>query len=300
MNLILQIRVWGVRGSGLETGSEYREYGGNTSCVTIHTKDQIVIFDAGTGIAEFDHFLKKSTGCRQIRLDLLISHLHMDHLMGLFSCSFLYDPQTELHIYGKRWENLSFQESLCRLFGPPYWPVSLNQVPARICFHEITAESSFLLGEQCRVSTFYGDHPGGSILYRLDFIQKEAECKEALCVVYGLDCELTKEILPEYAAFAKNCSLLICDACYTNEELAIRQGWGHGSMEQCLSLRQLSGAKQALFMHYARNYQDSFLRKRENEIQARDPACIFAKEGMCLELPFLKGGCMEPSPGQRY
>ena len=295
VNIILQVRVWGVRGSCPETGACYREYGGNTSCVTIHTKDQIVIFDAGTGISEFDRSFHKGTEHKQLRLDLLISHLHIDHLMGLFSCSFLYDPQTQLHIYGRRWENLSFQESLCRLFGPPYWPVRLDQLPARIFYHEITAESRFSLGDQIQVRSFHGYHPGGSILYRLDVLEKEQEEAEPVSVVYGLDCELTEEILTAYAEFAKDCNLLICDACYTKEELTVRQGWGHGSMEQCQKLRHKSGAKQALFMHYARNYQDSFLREKEKQMQAQDPACIFAKEGMVLKFPFSDGVSMKTS-----
>lgn len=49
----LQVRVWGVRGSGPECGPEYQEYGGNTSCVTVHTKDKTVILDAEPGLEIF-------------------------------------------------------------------------------------------------------------------------------------------------------------------------------------------------------------------------------------------------------
>ena len=96
----LQVRVWGVRGSGPECGPEYQEYGGNTSCVTVHTKDKTVILDAGTGIGNFDRSFKWQMDGKRRRLDLLLSHFHMDHLMGLYGCSFLFDPQMEVHIYG--------------------------------------------------------------------------------------------------------------------------------------------------------------------------------------------------------
>ena len=59
MDMGLQVRVWGVRGSGPECGPEYQEYGGNTSCVTVHTKDKTVILDAGTGIGNFDRSFKR-------------------------------------------------------------------------------------------------------------------------------------------------------------------------------------------------------------------------------------------------
>lgn len=100
----LQVRVWGVRGSGPECGPEYQEYGGNTSCVTVHTKDKTVILDAGTGIGNFDRGFKR---------------------------------QMEVHIYGKRFGEKGLKECLCRMFGPPYWPLPLDQLPALVRFHEI-------------------------------------------------------------------------------------------------------------------------------------------------------------------
>ena len=86
----LQVRVWGVRGSGPECGPEYQEYGGNTSCVTVHTKDKTVILDAGTGIGNFDRSFKWQMDGKRRRLDLLLSHFHIDHLMGLYGCCLLY------------------------------------------------------------------------------------------------------------------------------------------------------------------------------------------------------------------
>ena len=91
-------------------------------------------------------------------------------------------------------------------------------------------------------------------------------------------------MLPKLKAFAGACGLLICDACYTEEELMLRQGWGHGSIERCRKLRQASGAQQALFMHYERSYQDAFLREQEKMSLAQDPACLFAREGMTLKI----------------
>lgn len=309
----LQVRVWGVRGSGPETGAEYQEYGGNTSCMTVHTKDRTVILDAGTGLGNFARYYKQQTdrksadtllasphyAARQTHLDLLISHFHVDHLMGLYAASFLFDPQMEVHIYGERWGKSSLQENLCRIFGPPYWPVRLDQLPAKVVFHEIQAGNSFSLGKRIQVRTMRGSHPGGSILYRLDVTEDGSEdsCLEEKCrtgghspnvhqarVVYGLDCELTDAMMPQLAEFARDSDLLICDACYTEAELARRQGWGHGSIERCRKLRQLSGTQKALLTHYERSYTDTFLRQQEEQSMTQDPACLFAREGMVLEL----------------
>ena len=277
---MMQLRIWGVRGSGPETGPEYQEYGGNTSCITVHTKEQTVILDAGTGLGQFDRSMKGQMGSGRKRLDLLLSHPHMDYLLGLYACSMLFDPQMEFHIYGERSENKSLKELLCSIFSPPYWPVSLDQIPAHVLFHEITEGDTFILGKGIQVKTMRGLHPGNSILYRLDEVVE----KEAASVVYGLDCELTDTMLPRLAEFSRNCSLLICDSCYTEAELAIRHGWGHGSIERSRKLRQMSGAKQALLTHYERTYQDAFLQEQEKLFMTQDPNCIFAREKMTVEL----------------
>ena len=201
--------------------------------------------------------------------------------MGLYGCSFLFDPQMEVHIYGERPGEKSLKECLCQMFGPPYWPLPLDQLPALIRFHEIQAGDVFLLEDQIRVQTLRGVHPGGSILYRLE---EATQGSEPASIVYGLDCELTDAMFQKLKEFAGACGLLICDACYTEAELLLRQGWGHGSIERCRKLRQASGAQQALFMHYERSYQDTFLREQEKISLAQDPACLFAREGMALKV----------------
>ena len=183
--------------------------------------------------------------------------------------------------YGERLGEKSLKECLCQMFGPPYWPLPLDQLPALIRFHEIQAGDVFLLEDQIRVQTLSGVHPGGSILYRLEEATQESE---PASVVYGLDCELTDAMFQKLKEFAGACGLLICDACYTEAELLLRQGWGHGSIERCRKLRQASGAQQALFMHYERSYQDTFLREQEKISLAQDPACLFAREGMALKV----------------
>lgn len=184
--------------------------------MTVHTKDKTVILDAGTGIGNFDRSFKRQMDGKCGRLDLLLSHFHMDHLMGLYGCSFLFDPQMEVHIYGERFGEKGLKECLCQMFGPPYWPLPLDQLPALVRFHEIQAGDVFLLEDQIRVQTLRGVHPGGSILYRLEEATQESE---PASVVYGLDCELDGCDASEAERVCRSLWPLICDACYTEEEL---------------------------------------------------------------------------------
>lgn len=243
----LQVRVWGVRGSGPECGLEYQEYGGNTSCVTVHTKDKTVILDAGTGIGNFDRSFKRQMDGKRKRLDLLLSHFHMDHLMGLYGCSFLFDPQMEVHIYGERFGEKGLKECLCQMFGPPYWPLPLVSFRLLSGFMKFMREMYFCLRIRSGCRHYAAYIRAGSILYRLEEATQESE---PASVVYGLDCELTDAMLQKLKEFAAACGLLICDACYTEAELIAQAGmgtWFHRTMPETASGKpERAGAFHAL------------------------------------------------------
>ncbi|HQO78996.1 MAG TPA: MBL fold metallo-hydrolase, partial [Thermodesulfobacteriota bacterium] len=49
----MRVRFWGTRGSIPTPGPKTVRYGGNTSCVEVRAgNDQVIIFDAGSGIRE--------------------------------------------------------------------------------------------------------------------------------------------------------------------------------------------------------------------------------------------------------
>jgi phosphoribosyl 1,2-cyclic phosphodiesterase len=58
----MQVKFWGVRGSTPTPQSENLRYGGNTSCVEVRVKDQIFIFDCGTGFRTLGHQLESEFG----------------------------------------------------------------------------------------------------------------------------------------------------------------------------------------------------------------------------------------------
>jgi ribonuclease BN (tRNA processing enzyme) len=78
--MTMRARFWGTRGSLPTPGAATARYGGNTSCVEIKTgrAEHVVIVDAGTGIRLLDEAL----GTEVTRVDLLLGHLHMDHIVG--------------------------------------------------------------------------------------------------------------------------------------------------------------------------------------------------------------------------
>jgi CheY-like chemotaxis protein len=78
-----RLKLWGVRGSLPVPGPATVRYGGNTSCVEVRADGEIIVLDAGTGIRGLGLALEKELGPQMIKLTLLITHTHWDHIQGL-------------------------------------------------------------------------------------------------------------------------------------------------------------------------------------------------------------------------
>lgn len=264
-----KITVWGVRGSVPAPSEEFLRYGGNTSCISVDCGGSLVVFDAGSGLLQLGKKLQNS-GKR--RIDLFFSHLHIDHVLGFYAFHALHDPEMDIRLYGESRDGVSFRRQLEVLIGPPYWPLGLGDFPARIEVCEIGPDQFIPLPDGIFVRTLRGSHPNGSLYFRLESPRRS--------LVYALDCELNEEVLPPIARFARNADILVCDANFTEDDLARSRGWGHSSWEQCLELRRACGAKTALLTHYSSDYDDLMLQEQERLAALMDPAARFAREGM--------------------
>src|SRR5437879_9272111 len=78
-----RIKLWGVRGSLPVPGPATSRYGGNTSCVEVRAGGEIIMLDAGTVMVGLGLALQKELGPGTIKLTLLITHTHWDHIQGL-------------------------------------------------------------------------------------------------------------------------------------------------------------------------------------------------------------------------
>lgn len=264
------VTVLGVRGSFPTAEGDFLEYGGNTSCFLADLMEETVIFDAGSGLASLGAGTPLPGGRK--RIHLLLSHLHIDHVMGLFSFPLLYDPEAEISLWGRAREDGSLRSRLEVLLGPPHWPLGLDDFPARVRIQELTPGGTLPLTENLILSTMEGNHPGGSLLYRLEGGGK--------ALVYALDCEMDGETPAALTAFARDADLLIWDASFAPGELI--RGWGHSTWEEGLALGRAAGAKRVLMTHYSTGYTDQFLTRQETLAQADH--CLFAREGMVIAL----------------
>lgn len=268
-----KIEFWGTRGSMPVPGKDFLKYGGDTSCVLLDWGCGLVIFDGGSGLAK----LGKALAGEKRRIDILLSHMHMDHIVGLLGFKRFYDKEARIHLYGEAGDGGSFRKRLETVAGRPYWPVEFKDFAGDVRLHQIEAGQSFSITEgpgSIKVSTIRGKHPGESILYRIDGPGKS--------VVYGLDCQLDQEMFEKMAEFSQNVQVLIWDANFTEEELRRYRDWGHSSWRQGIALRKAANAKNAVMTHFSWEYTDDFLTEQESLAAMEDPASFFARERMVL------------------
>src|SRR5438874_8289562 len=95
-----RLKLWGVRGSIPVPGSATVRYGGNTSCVEVRADGELIILDAGSGIRELGQALENEFGSRPIKMSLLITHVHWDHIQGFPFFIPSYNDKNEIRIFG--------------------------------------------------------------------------------------------------------------------------------------------------------------------------------------------------------
>ena len=88
-----KITVLGCRGSASVCEKSHMEYGGETSSFMLRAENKIIIFDSGSGILKSSDFLTETEECH-----LLLSHMHMDHIIGLAFWRPLFQKEKRVHI----------------------------------------------------------------------------------------------------------------------------------------------------------------------------------------------------------
>ena len=117
----VSVTFWGTRGTIPVPGAGTTRYGGNTPCVSVQdTAGHCVILDAGTGIRGLGRALRGSTATR---LDLLLSHVHWDHIQGLPFFPPMYAVGQEIHIYGPAPVGIALETVLERQLEAAVFPV---------------------------------------------------------------------------------------------------------------------------------------------------------------------------------
>lgn len=274
----MQIKFWGVRGSlpsaqttedsikhierlmnqffdlGFTTKSDISKFihkfappqlggfGSSTTCIQIESNDQFIVIDGGSGLKYVSDNLFKSGKIATINeFHIFMSHFHFDHIIGIpfFAPHFM--KNKIIHYYSV----LPNTEQIVRsLFAKPVFPVTYEQLTAKINFHQIENYKPLTVNG-FKITSYKLDHPDPCSGFRVE--------QNGKVYAHAVDHEVerrTHEQLGPDAALFENADLLYIDAQYEESEMIQKKGWGHGTCPRGFEVADRFHVKNLLFAHH--------------------------------------------------
>ncbi|MFL0685307.1 MAG: MBL fold metallo-hydrolase [Algoriphagus aquaeductus] len=240
----MRARIWGCRGSLPAPGPENHRYGGNTSCIQVTEGDTCLILDAGSGIMRLGRFL----GPDFKEVHILLTHLHIDHTMGLGFFQPLYNPNVKVHLWGPTAGQESLLNRLRRYFSPPLFPVKMSELPQHPEVHEL-GDEELTIGN-IKIRSQFICHPGPTLGYRLTANQKTIAYLPDHEVMLGSS-DFPND--PEWTSgfdLANGADILFHDGAYTSKEYVGKMGWGHSSIRDAVLFGKMCKVKKLSIFHH--------------------------------------------------
>ena len=316
----MKVRFWGTRGSIATPGPGTNHFGGNTSCVEVTTAGgDLLIFDCGTGARGLAADLM-ARGKKAIDANILLGHTHWDHIQGFpfFSPAFI--NGNSVAIYGPEGSRGPLRDVLAGQMEYTYFPIDLNQLPAKITYHDLT-EGTHTIGG-ARVVTQFLNHPAMTVGYRVEV--------DGATLVYLVDHEpfsdelwragaepgLMESILHDgdrrHARFMADADLVIHDAQYTPEEYPSKKTWGHSTYDYVVQMAAAAGVRRVALTHHDPGHDDrvveeierkakSFARERGSELDVfcAYEGCEIVLQPRSTVKPFVAHTTLQASVAQR-
>lgn len=134
----MRIEFWGVRGTSPCPDAEKLRYGGNTNCVVVTSPDapgHYFILDAGTGLARFGGTMSYAQAHEST---VLLSHLHLQHIIGFQFTPFAFGKAYKTHVIGPSPRDMLLEKVFDTIMEPNYSPVyGIANLLAQVKFEEV-------------------------------------------------------------------------------------------------------------------------------------------------------------------
>ena len=264
-----RLKIWGVRGSIPVPGPTTLRYGGNTPCVEIRADGEIIVLDAGTGIRELGLALEKEFRSTPIKLTLLITHVHWDHIHGFPFFAPSYSNKNEIRILGYDGAGTGPCEALKGEMATPFFPVSLTDLPGKLDIEKL--ETNVFNVGRVRVESKVLNHPGicvgyrvfgstGSIAYLPDnetFDSFKIHATDSRSLNREQSKAQAQKARADLVKFLHGSDILLLDSQYTDEEYQSHIGWGHSSLTSTVALAIDAKVRRLVLFHHDPNHDDS-------------------------------------------
>ncbi|MDX2087741.1 MAG: MBL fold metallo-hydrolase [Kofleriaceae bacterium] len=299
----MQITFWGVRGSYPVPGAATVRYGGQTSCVEARSaRGEVLIVDAGTGLRALGNKLMREARGPQ-NYNVLLSHVHWDHIQGLPFFSPAYVPGTRIAVHALLTAADELQQVIGGITRHEFFPMPLEAVPADFAFHQVEPGVEFDLGS-FHVTPIALNHPFGSVGYRID---GDGTSWAYVSDTAPFDCVLHKQHFlsgPEPLTAADRASLaamrkqlvarlvgvdtVVYDTHFLPEEYERFPHYGHSTPDQALDICVEAQARRLVLYHHAPSHGDDQMDQIAAKYRAQGLGAgvevVTSREGMTLTI----------------
>jgi phosphoribosyl 1,2-cyclic phosphodiesterase len=268
-----ELTVYGARGSIPAPSRDRLRYGGNTTCFGLSLgDDHVLLIDAGTGLAFAGDLLRRGPTV----YDVLITHYHMDHLLGLQSFRPFFDPVNTFTFFGMVPEQGTIEGAIGGVFASPWFPVQLPDIPCGR--HYVELDGSPFTVADVEVTTTPLRHPQGVLAYRLE----RGDRTVVIATDHEADHGPQDEALVE---LSRGADVLIHDAQYTPDELETQyDGWGHSTWQDAVRVATAAGVSELVLTSHDPYRPDAGIDAIVDAARREFPHVVGAYEGLSIPM----------------
>jgi len=273
-----RLTFYGVRGSYPVSGKKYLKYGGNTASLLLESNEELIIFDAGTGLINIGKYImQKRLDIKKI--NIFLTHLHSDHIVGLPFFYPVFKKDYKINIYCYKYKSVKVKETVLNFFNPPLSPISQKGIKANINFFELDkVVGEIKINKSLSINyTKVEYHPiEGVLLYSINFLNNYK-------VVYATDIEIPEGFCENGFELTKNSNIMIIDSQYLDKDYynsnSKKIGFGHNTVSMAINAAIKANVEKMYLFHYEPEYSDKTIDRMYEFAKKRFKNTIPSKEG---------------------